>query len=177
LAALTLSRLLLAATAILAAVPASAQQPAIAPPPDPPAVRDLAVPDDTPGIFTYRVDDRCRVTQTRKLQGPRQLAWREVERALGLFSEETVFRMVEGNRRQLVLRRVVLMGEMVESGELHCLLSPMGELVEAWIARTDSTAPRQRLPRREAAPVQRGSLGDLGTFSVIYQPAAIDPRR
>lgn len=123
----------------------------------------------SPGIFTYKVDDLCRVTRARKLQGPPDLDWRQVDRQLQLSSEATVWRMTDGGRRQLTERRVTLLGELVRCGELICLLSPMGDVVEAFIERTDPN-PRQRIPTRERAPLSNGRLGDLGTFSVVFQP-------
>jgi hypothetical protein len=143
---------------------------ATSPPAPPPRVHDLSAPETPPGIFTYKVDERCRVTQIRKLQGPDDLDWREVERQLQISGETIVWRMMDGNRRQLIERRVTLVGEMVQGGVLHCLLTPMGELIEAWIARLAPGAPRQALPRREPAPTRSGDLGDLGTFSVVVQP-------
>jgi hypothetical protein len=137
-------------------------------PPDPPTVRGIEQERAAPAIFTYRVDERCRVTAPRKLQGPEPLEWREVERALDLAAERTVWRMVDGDRRQFLERRVTLSGEMVEGGELYCLMTPMGQVFDAWIMRTNPSAPRQQRPQRQTAPVSDGTLGDLGTFSILF---------
>ncbi|MFU8814658.1 MAG: hypothetical protein ACNA7W_04875 [Pseudomonadales bacterium] len=131
---------------------------------------DAADLSTSPAIFTYKVDDRCRVTRTRKLQGPDDLQWRHVDQQLQIFSEATVWRMIDGTRRQLTERRVALQGEMVRAGELICLLSPLGEVLEASIARLDARNPRQRIPILEPAPLSNDGLGDLGTFSVVFQP-------
>jgi hypothetical protein len=153
-----------------AAAAGSPERPAASPPEPPPRVRDLDTPETLPGLFTYKVDERCRVSHIRKLQGPDDLDWREVERQLHISAENIVWRMMDGNRRQLIERRVRLVGEMVQGGELYCLLTPMGELVEASIARYEPAAPRHSIPRRESAPIHNGDLGDLGTFSVVVQP-------
>jgi hypothetical protein len=169
LASLLLATLLLVAGVSVAAAPDPA--PAVPPPPDQaPNVRSLEPTPEPPGLFTYTVDGACRVSRTRKLQGPENMDWRDVERRLEVSRESTVWRMIDGQRRQLIERRVRLLGELVQGGELYCLLNPMGQLVEAWIERTDPDATRYSIPRREPAPLRDGLLADLGTFSVILQP-------
>jgi len=94
--------------------PALAAEPPVPPPPPPQAPTPI---DDVPPvetIFTYRLDGRCRVERTRKLQGPAAIRWRDADSALGITREETVFRYVAGQRTQLRERRVKLLGEMVQ---------------------------------------------------------------
>lgn len=137
-------------------------------PGDAPSIHDLRG-GQPPAIFTYRVDEQCRVTGVRQLQGPDDLLWRDVNRARRISAEDTVFRMVEGQRRQLTERRVRLLGEMVLPGELVCLVQPIGGVVDAWIMRTDTSPARRRAPTRESVPVRDGDIGELGTFSVTLE--------
>lgn len=123
-----------------------------------------------PSIFTYRLDGRCRVERTRKLQGPREIHWRDANESLGIVREEIVFRYVDGQRVRLTERRIKLLGEMVQNGLLICRVRPSGEVVEAWIERHDGSAARREAPRREPLTIRRGRIPDLGTYSVSFQP-------
>lgn len=138
-------------------------------PPDarrPPDVRDLPPAGAPPAIFTYEVAGDCRITGTRKLQGPDQVDWAEAQRRRQVFREDTVWRFIDGMRRQLRERRVKLRGEMVREGELVCHLLPSGEVAEAWIERRDAAPGRRRTPTREPVTVRDGTIADLGTYSL-----------
>jgi hypothetical protein len=80
--------------------------------------------------------------------------------------------MEDGRRSQLLERRVRLLGELVLEGELVCHLRPTGQVLEAWIERTDQGAARRRAPTRDEVPVRNGAIAPLGTFSVAYRPDA-----
>lgn len=146
------------------------------PPPDPsrlppepverPSIRDLPAGEAPAAIFTYSVDGACRVTGITRLQGPKTSSWEDVEQAHQVSGEETVWRFVDGLRRQLTERRVKLLGEMVLEGELVCYVLPSGDVAQAWVERRDSRLGRRRAPTREPVPVRGGSIPDLGTFSV-----------
>lgn len=123
-----------------------------------------------PSIFTYRLDRRCRVERTRKLQGPREIRWRDANESLGIVREEIVFRYVDGQRVRLTERRIKLLGEMVQTGLLICRVRPSGEVVEAWIERHDTRAARREAPHREPLTIRRGRIPDLGTHSVSFPP-------
>lgn len=154
--------------AILAVAAAQAPDPDLLPPrAEPPrSVRDLPAPTRPRAIFTYTVDGACRVTGIRKLQGAAHVTWRDAEQAHEVSRETTVWRFVDGLRRQLRERRVKLMGEMIDDGELVCLLQPSGSVVQAWIERRDNTPARRRSPTRQPVPLEDGQLTGLGTFSV-----------
>lgn len=156
--------LLLQAAAAASTAAGTAPDPGRLPPPLPRPVPEL--PTDPPAIFLYSVDGECRVVDTRKLQGPEQITWGDVQRAKQVFREQTAWRFVDGLRRQLQERRVKLLGEMVLEGELVCHVLPSGEVVEAWIEREDGGAGRRRIPDREPVDSTDGNLQDLGTFSV-----------
>lgn len=130
----------------------------------------MPVPDaaPAPAIFTYRVDGRCRVDATRRLQGPDSLRWQDADQALDITSESTVFRYVSGQRVQLRERRVKLLGEMVREGLLVCHVRPSGEVVKAWIERHDTSPARRQTVQREALTIRSGRIGDLGTYSVSF---------
>jgi hypothetical protein len=164
---------------MLAAVAASAaDQPADRLPPEPvepPRVRDLLPSESPPAIFTYRVDPQCRVTDTRKLQGPDQLTWEDAQRARNVYRETTAWRFVDGLRRQLREHRVKLLGEMIRQGELVCLVLPSGEVVEAWIERSESGAGRRETNVRETVTVDDDGIEDLGTFSLDFHPTPAAP--
>ena len=157
------------ALTILAAVGAPATEPDRLPPEPPPQMRDLPSAATPPAIFTYTVDGECRITGTRKLQGPEQMSWETVERERDVFQETTEWRFIEGVRRQLRERRVKLRGEMVEEGDLVCHVLPSGDVVAAWIERREPGVGRRQAPRREALTVQDGGIERLGTFSLDVQ--------
>ena len=158
---------------ILAAVAASAPEPdreRLPPQPvEAPRIRDLAPAVPAPAIFTYAVDEACRIVRPRKLQGPASMVWDDAQKARDVFSEETVWRFVDGVRRQLQERRVKLLGEMILEGELVCHVLPSGEVVEAWIERTEG-AVRRQARSREVLTIRGGRIEDLGTFSLDFQP-------
>jgi len=153
-----------------AASPALATEPPVAPPPPAHGSPRIDVIPAAPSIFTYRVDGRCRVERTRKLQGPREVRWRDAKESLGIVREEIVFRYVDGQRVQLRERLIKLLGEMVREGVLVCRVRPSGAVVEAWIERHDGNAARREAPRREPLTIRRGRIPDLGTYSVSFQP-------
>jgi hypothetical protein len=153
-----------------AAIPAPPPAPAA-----PPSIRDRADPSEVgPAIFTYRIDQRCQVDDTRKLQGADDLLWNDVARARSIDDENTVWRFVDNVRTQLFERRVRLLGEMVRGGELICHVRPSGEVVAAWIERRDTSTARRRAPIRESVDIRGGRLPDLGTFSVTFDTASVE---
>lgn len=133
-------------------------------PPDPP--RTLPSSGEAPAIFTYSVDGRCRVADPRKLQGSESRTWPEAEGRYDVYRETTLWRFLDGMRRQLRERRVKLMGEMVREGVLVCHLQPSGEVVDAWIEREDDGSARRRAPTRQPVAVSDGEIEHLGTFSL-----------
>lgn len=161
----------LAAVLLAALAGVGAAEPA-PPPPLPPNVPALPghAGAELPGIFLYQVDATCRVTATRKLQGPESLSWRQVQAQRGIEQQRIVWRMIDGTRSQLTERRVKLRGELVEPGELVCLIRPNGHVREAWIERRDRSAARRQAPRRDPVPLRDGRLADLGTYSLTIEP-------
>jgi len=151
---------------------------AAAPPPSPvppPSIHERLEQGDRPtAIFTYQIDGRCRVDNARKLQGPRELLWRQVAAARGISQEQTVWRFIDNTRTQLRERRVKLRGELVRRGELVCHVRPSGDVVNAWIEHQDTSVARRRSPTRESVTVSDGRIPDLGTFSVTFEPPAGD---
>lgn len=145
------------------ASPAAAAAEADRLPPELPPVPGLPAAEPPP-IFTYSVDEACRVTAIRKLQGSSEVSARDVEARV--FREDTVWRFVDGERLQLRERRVKLLGEMILEGELVCLVRPSGAVVEAWIERSADTAGRRRAPTREPVGIAGGAVEHLGTFSI-----------
>ena len=151
---------------ILAAVGSPAPDPERLPPEPPPRLRDLPSAEPPSAIFTYSVDDECRITGTRKLQGPEEMSWELAEREREVFQETTEWRFIDGVRRQLRERRVKLRGEMVEEGDLVCHVLPSGDVVAAWIERSNPGVTSRRPLRRESVTVQDGDIEPLGTFSL-----------
>lgn len=136
-------------------------------PPQPEPERERPMPRGAlPAIFTYAVDERCRVVRVRKLQGSPDVSWDDVQQAMTIAAEDTVWRYVDGARRQLRERRVKLLGEMIREGELVCLVLPSGDVLEAWVERTDAGSARRRAPVREPLTVQDGTIESPGTFSL-----------
>lgn len=157
----------------LAAAPAP--PPAPAGPAGPPSILgDAERSDAGPAIFTYRIDGRCRVDDTRKLQGADDLLWNDVAEFRDIDEENTVWRFVGNVRTQLFERRVRLLGEMVRVGELICHVRPSGEVVAAWIERRDTSTARRRAPIRENVDIRDGRLPDLGTFSVTLESVSTE---
>lgn len=155
--------------ALLALTLAAAPAPPPTPAP-PPSIHERLEQGDRPtAIFTYQIDGRCRVDNARKLQGPRELLWRQVAAVRGITEERTVWRFIDNTRTQLRERRVKLRGEMVRRGELVCHLRPSGDVINAWIERRDTSIARRRAPTRESVAVRDGRIPDLGTFSVTYE--------
>lgn len=154
-----------------AAVPAAAA-PAPPDPVSPPrSVEELRTrTSPQAAIFTYTVDDACRIGDTRKLQGPDDVRWQDAESALDIAAESGTFRYVDGMRTRLTERRVKLLGEMVREGELVCHIRPSGEVIAAWIEFRNPDAGRRRSLSRETVPVRDGTIGDLGTFSLVLAP-------
>lgn len=156
----------------LAAAPGPPPPPSPAPPP---SVHERLERGDRPtAIFTYQIDGRCRVDKTRKLQGARELLWRQVAAAREITKERTVWRFIDNTRTQLRERRVKLRGELVRHGELVCHVRPSGDVVKAWIERQDTSVARRRTPTRESVAVHDGRIPDLGTFSVTFEPPTAD---
>lgn len=160
--------------ALLALTLAAAPAPPPSPTP-PPSVHDRLEQRDRPtAIFTYQIDGRCRVDNARKLQGARELLWRQVAAALEITSERTIWRFMDNTRTQLRERRVKLRGEMVRQGELVCHVRPSGDVVKAWIERKDISVARRRTPTQDPVTVHDGRIADLGTFSVTFEPPVED---
>lgn len=160
--------------ALLALTLAAAPVPPSSPAP-PPSVHDRLEQRDRPtAIFTYQIDGRCRVDNARKLQGRRELLWRQVAAALEITRERTIWRFMDNTRTQLRERRVKLRGEMVRQGELVCHVRPSGDVVKAWIERKDTSIARRRTPTQDPVTVRDGRIADLGTFSVTFEPPVED---
>lgn len=161
-------------TLVLAAAAASPHHAPPRAPRPPPSLAELTA--HTPSaIFTYSVDGRCAITGARKLQGNDQVRWDDADSALDIVTEAMVFRYVDGLRTRLRERRVRLLGELVEGGELVCHLRPSGEVVAAWIERHDESVARRRAPQREPVMVRDGKIGELGTYSLSFQPDRPEP--
>lgn len=175
--------LMLAAAAVAGALTPAAAGQAAAPHPGPPRtpqapplVETRSETDALRAIFTYSVDGGCNVADTRRLQGGDDVRWADADAALGVIREDMVFRYVDGLRTRLRERRIRLLGELVATGELVCHLRPSGAVVRAWIERHDRSPARRQATRREPLTVRDGSLADLGTYSLSFDPDRDRPR-
>ena len=63
-------------------------------------MRDLPSAEPPLAIFTYGVDGECRITGTRKLQGPEQMSWEVAERERDVFQTLAEMQTIQEQYRQ-----------------------------------------------------------------------------